>query len=116
VGEFLRFGKYEATYGSVGGAIAMLLWMDLSVVLLCGAEINAVIEHKSEDGKRAGAKRLADSGATGTKTEELRPVEPAGSFAQGVESGRGLAAGRRRVAAGLAALIAAAVWLRRRQI
>lgn len=60
-----NFGKYDATYGSLGGVIVLLLWMWLSaVVLLLGAEINALIEHRSEEGKRAGAKRLEEAGAT----------------------------------------------------
>jgi membrane protein len=38
-------------------------------VLLLGAEINSVIEHKSPDGKAAGAKSMAEKGVTGTKSE-----------------------------------------------
>jgi len=111
-----NFGKYDATYGSVGGAIVMLLWMWLSsLVLLAGAEVNAVIEHKSEEGKRAGAKRLADSGASGTKSEEEEPVEPADAFARGEAAGRAASAARGRALAGLAALVGAALWLRRRE-
>jgi membrane protein len=112
-----HFGSYEATYGSVGGIIVLLLWMWISsVVLLAGAEINAVIEHKSEDGKRAGAKRMADSGATGTKTEEQEPTEPAGGYHRGLAAGRAEARARSVAAAGLAALLAGAVWLRRREV
>ena len=97
----LDFGNYDATYGSLGGIIVMLLWMYISaVVLLFGAESNAVIEHKSEDGKRAGAKRLAESGRTGSKTQELEPAEPAGSFGTRARRGPGggglEGAGRRR--------------------
>ena len=110
------FGSYEATYGSVGGIIVMLLWMYLSsMALLAGAEVNAVIEHKSEDGKRAGAKLLAEKGATGTKSEMVEPVEPAGSYARGVEAALAAARTRGRAAAGLAALVGAALWLRQRQ-
>jgi membrane protein len=58
-----NFGSYEKTYGALGGVVILLLWMWISaLVLLVGAEVNAVIEHKSEEGKRQGAKRLADSG------------------------------------------------------
>jgi membrane protein len=111
-----NFGNYDATYGSLGGIIVMLLWMYISsVVLLLGAEANAVIEHKSEEGKRAGAKRLADAGRTGSKTEELEPTEPAGSFGSGLAAGRGEARARARAAAGLAALVGAALWLRKRE-
>ncbi|MBI4499493.1 MAG: YihY/virulence factor BrkB family protein [Chloroflexi bacterium] len=40
-----NFGKYDATYGSFGAAIAFLLWLYLvGVVVLLGAEINALLE------------------------------------------------------------------------
>ena len=111
-----NFGNYDATYGSLGGIIVMLLWMYISsVVLLLGAESNAVIEHKSEEGKRAGAKRLADAGRTGSKTEELEPAEPAGSYGRGLVAGRFEAGAKARAAAGLAVLVGAAWWLRKRE-
>jgi membrane protein len=110
-----NFGSYEATYGSLGGVIVMLLWMWLSsLVLLVGAEINAVIEHLSPEGKRVGAKRLADSGPSGTKTETRRPLEPAGAFRKGFRAGSAAGTARARAVGGLAALIAGALWLRRR--
>jgi membrane protein len=41
-----RFGDYNATYGSIGGIMLLMLWLYLTgVVLLVGAEINAEIEH-----------------------------------------------------------------------
>ncbi len=112
-----HFGSYDATYGSLGGVIVMLLWMYLSsVVLLLGAEVNAVVEHKSADGKRAGAKLMADSGATGTKTEEQEPVEPAGAFGRGVVAGRAEMKARSKAWAGLAALVGGALWLKKRDV
>jgi membrane protein len=111
-----NFGKYEATYGSVGGIIVMLLWMWISsVVLLFGAEVNAVIEHKSEEGKRAGAKRMDDTGATDTKTKELGGPDPAGAWDTGFRAGRAYAGARGRAVAALAALVGAALWMRRRE-
>jgi membrane protein len=57
------FGSYDKTYGSLGGVIVLLLWMWISsLVLLVGAEINALIEHRSPEGKRQGAKRRSDTG------------------------------------------------------
>jgi membrane protein len=110
-----NFGKYEATYGSVGGIIVMLLWMYISsVVLLVGAEVNAIIEHRPAEGKRAGAKSVADRGATGAKTQEQRPVEPAGAFRRGFAAGRADSAARARALAGLGVLTLGALWLRRR--
>ena len=41
-----RFADYNATYGSIGGVILLMLWLYLTgLVLLLGAEINAEIEH-----------------------------------------------------------------------
>lgn len=66
-----NFGNYEATYGALGGVIVLLLWMWISSqVVLLGAEANALLEHWSPEGKKAGAKRLADSGADGSKGGE----------------------------------------------
>jgi membrane protein len=66
-----NFGKYEATYGALAGVVVLLLWIWISAqAFLLGAEINAVIEHKSPGGKKVGAKSLADKGADGTKTEK----------------------------------------------
>lgn len=112
-----HFGSYEATYGSLGGIIVMLLWMWISsLVLLVGAEVNAVIEHKSPEGKRVGAKSLADAGPSGTKTEERVPGEPAGAFQRGFHAGAAASSARGRAVGALAALLAGALWLRRRQV
>jgi membrane protein len=60
-----NFGSYDRTYGSIAGVIVLLFWMWISaLVLLAGAEANALIEHRSPEGKREGAKSLADDGTT----------------------------------------------------
>jgi membrane protein len=42
------FDTYNATYGSIGGVILLMLWLYLSsLLLLVGAEINAVVEEGS---------------------------------------------------------------------
>lgn len=62
-----NFGKYDATYGALGGVIVLLMWMWISAqVLLIGAEVNAIIEHKSPEGKRPGAKSQNDTGLAPT--------------------------------------------------
>src|SRR5688572_15252280 len=43
------------------------MWISAQVVLL-GAEINAVLEHLSPEGKKVGAKSLADTGADAPKS------------------------------------------------
>lgn len=54
-----NFGKYDATYGSLGGVIVLLLWMWISAqVLIIGAEVNALIEHASPEGKDVGEKTM----------------------------------------------------------
>ena len=47
---YLRyFGNYNATYGSIGGVIILMLWLYLSgVALLVGAQINSEIERSSD--------------------------------------------------------------------
>ncbi|WP_433930748.1 YihY/virulence factor BrkB family protein [Sorangium cellulosum] len=66
-----RFGSYEVSYGALGGVIILLLWMWISsMAVLLGAEINAIIEHRSPDGKRTGAKDADDTGADVPKTEK----------------------------------------------
>jgi membrane protein len=41
-----HFADYNATYGSIGGVILLMLWLYLGgLVLLVGAEINSEIEH-----------------------------------------------------------------------
>jgi membrane protein len=43
-----RFADYNATYGSLGAVIGLMMWMWLSTaVILVGAELNAEIEHQT---------------------------------------------------------------------
>ena len=51
------FADYNAMYGSIGAIIVLLLYFYISAaVLLLGAEMNAVIEHMSAEGKDKGEK------------------------------------------------------------
>ncbi len=43
-----NFGHYNVTYGSLGAAVGMMMWMWISmVVILVGAQLNAEIEHQT---------------------------------------------------------------------
>ena len=53
-----NFGEYNATYGSIGAVIVLMLWLQiLGLVLLLGSEINALVEHYSPEGKSKGQKQ-----------------------------------------------------------
>jgi membrane protein len=43
-----NFGNYSATYGSLGAAIGLMMWMWMSaIIVLCGAELNSEIERQT---------------------------------------------------------------------
>jgi membrane protein len=64
-----HFNSYEATYGTLGGAIIFLTWLWLSnVALLVGAEINDVIAD-IEAPHDAGAAQLADEAENGAHVD-----------------------------------------------
>ena len=56
-----NFANYNATYGSIGAIIVLLLYFYISAaVLLLGAQLNASIEHASVEGKDEGDKHVED--------------------------------------------------------
>jgi membrane protein len=43
-----NFANYSATYGSLGAAIGLMMWMWMSaIIVLCGAELNSEIERQT---------------------------------------------------------------------
>ena len=53
-----RFADYTATYGSLGAAIGLMLWVYAAVyIFLAGAEINAEIEHQTSRDTTVGPDR-----------------------------------------------------------
>jgi membrane protein len=59
------FANYSATYGSLGAAIGLMMWMWMSaIIVLCGAELNSEIEHQTAlDTTVGGPKPLGVRGA-----------------------------------------------------
>jgi membrane protein len=60
-----NYANYDATYGSLGAAIGLMMWMWMStIVVLFGAELNAEIEHQTVvDSAGDGDKPLGERGA-----------------------------------------------------
>ena len=60
-----NFANYDATYGSLGAAIGLMMWMWMSaIIVLCGAELNSEIEHQTAlDTTTGRAKSLGRRGA-----------------------------------------------------
>ena len=60
-----NYANYDATYGSLGAAIGLMIWMWMStIVVLLGAELNAEIEHQTTvDSTEGGDKPIGQRGA-----------------------------------------------------
>jgi membrane protein len=73
-----NFGNYSATYGSLGAAIGLMMWMWMSaIIVLCGAELNSEIEHQiTPSGTVGRAQAPVDRGAvvTGTRAATVPSV------------------------------------------
>ncbi len=53
-----QFSDYNATYGSIGAVIVLMLWLYITGwVILGGSELNALLEHYSCEGKNKGEKQ-----------------------------------------------------------
>ncbi len=77
-----NFADYNATYGSLGGVIVLMLWFYISgLSILIGAEMNAEIEHASPHGKDPGEKvpgQKRKLGAAAAREYEERKRREAG--------------------------------------
>jgi membrane protein len=71
-----NFGNYNATYGSLGAAIGLMMWMWMSaIIVLCGAELNSEIERQTAVDTTVGhPKPLGARGAV--KADSLGPAVP----------------------------------------
>ena len=54
-----NFANYDATYGSLGAGIGLMMWMWVSaIVILFGAELNSEIEHQTARDSTIGREKL----------------------------------------------------------
>jgi membrane protein len=59
-----NFANYDATYGSLGAAIGLMMWMWMSaIIVLCGAELNSEIEHRLVPDTTVGSRKTLLAGA-----------------------------------------------------
>jgi membrane protein len=64
-----NFGNYNATYGSLGAAIGLMIWMWMSaIIVLLGVELNSEIEHQTAVDSTVG--RPKPKGARGAVTAD----------------------------------------------
>jgi len=70
-----NFGRFNATYGSLGAIIGFMMWLWISsVVILVGGELDAEIEHQTAKDSTTGAPR--PMGARGaTMADTLGPAQ-----------------------------------------
>ena len=74
-----HFGRYNVTYGSIGGAVVLLLWLYVTgLIFILGGEVNAVLEQAEAEAARAEGRpspleepRLRGEVSRGTGRERL---------------------------------------------
>jgi membrane protein len=69
-----HFGSYNATYGTLGGIVAALVWFFLTAyILLLGAELNAVIDSQLDAKSISSQERYATEPPHPSRTQDSRP-------------------------------------------
>jgi membrane protein len=73
------FGSYDATYGSIGAVIVLMLWLYIAgLSILIGSEINALIEHHSAEGKEKGEQAPGEAERNPATRQRVREAAPEG--------------------------------------
>ena len=75
-----HFGSYNVAYGSIGGVIILMTWFYISgLIYLVGGEINAILEHRSPEGKEQGARAPGEAPPPAHEGPSAAPVGAASS-------------------------------------
>jgi membrane protein len=115
-----NFTNYEASYGTVGAVIVLLLWFYVSgIAILAGAELNAEIEHASPYGKEPGQKNAQGKRVIGARAarafRERQLAEESEGKAKARVPSTPPAAPQPGLGAALASVILMAKWWNRRR-
>jgi membrane protein len=85
-----HFANYNATYGSIGGVILLMLWLYLSgMALLLGAEVNSEIEHAAARRGEPDAKVEGEQEAGDGRVAAVTRLRPAHRRVESVQQGIG---------------------------
>jgi membrane protein len=85
-----HFGRYNVTYGSIGGVIILMTWFFISgFIFLMGGEINAILEHWSADGKAQGARAEGEAPLPAHERPSAMPAGAADSADAAARAGTG---------------------------
>jgi membrane protein len=80
-----RFADYGATYGSIGGVVALLTWVYLSsYIFLFGAELNSECEHQTAKDTTSGAPRPLGARAAWSADHAANGADDEGKEGEGV--------------------------------
>jgi membrane protein len=72
-----NFGNYDATYGSIGAVIVLMLWLYIAgIAILLGSEINALVEHHAAEGKLKGEHAPGEAARDLRARERMRHAAP----------------------------------------
>lgn len=72
-----NFGNYDATYGSIGAVIVLMLWLYIAgIAILLGSEINALVEHHAAEGKLKGEHAPGEAARDPRARERMRHAAP----------------------------------------
>lgn len=72
-----NFGDYDATYGSIGAVIVLMLWLYIAgLTILLGSEVNSLVEHHAASGKKKGERVEGEAQHNPEAAQRVRQFAP----------------------------------------